>query len=83
MDIFTMVITACVAGTAPCSEARFSETGFTSEAACEAAVDRIVDSMTHQFAADPKLKGKQVTYDVSCMSKAQMKAKLGVVSSDI
>jgi hypothetical protein len=38
--------------------------------------------MTKDFAKRPDLKGRQVTYDVSCMDRAQLAQKFGITSSD-
>ena len=82
MDAFTMVIMACVAGEAHCATSRISEMGFTSVQACEARIDDIAGAMTREFAKRPEFKGRQVTYDVSCMDRAQLAAKFGIASSD-
>ena len=82
LDIFTMVVTACIAGQSHCVPARFSDPAFTSEEACYARMAEITRSMTKQFGENPELKGKQVTYDVSCMSQAQLKDKLDTVQVD-
>jgi hypothetical protein len=82
MDAFTMVIMACVAGEPHCSTARISEMDFITVQACEARIDDITRSMTKEFAKRPELKGRQVTYDVSCMDRAQLAAKFGIASSD-
>lgn len=83
MDAFTMVIIACVTGEPTCLSARISELDFTSVAACETRIDAMVGRMTKEFAQRPELKGRAVTYDVSCMDRAQLLAKLGAASSDI
>ena len=82
MDAFTMVIMACVAGETHCTTARISEMDFTSVAVCEARIDDITRSMTKEFAKRPEFKGRQVTYDVSCMDRAQLAQKFGISSSD-
>ncbi|MCU4179131.1 hypothetical protein [Bosea sp. BH3] len=82
MDAFTMVVLACVAGEAKCSSVRISEMGFTTAAACEARIDDITRSMTKEFAKRPDFKGRQVSYDVSCMDRAQLAQKFGISSSD-
>ena len=82
MDAFTMVIMACVAGEAHCATNRVSEMDFTSVQACEARIDDITRSMTKEFAKRPEFKGRQVTYDVSCMDRAQLAQKFGIRSSD-
>lgn len=78
-----MVVTACISGQAVCIPARFSELSFSSEDACYARMTDITHSMTKQFALKPELKGKQVTYDVSCMNQAQLKLKFGTVQVDL
>ena len=83
LDIFTMVVTACISGQPACVPARFSEPGFTSEEACYARMPDITKGMTRQFAEDPALKGKQVTYDVSCMNQRQLQMKLGTIQLDL
>jgi hypothetical protein len=82
MDVFTMVIMACVAGEAHCATSRVSEMGFTSVQACEDRIDDIARMMTREFGKRPEFKGRQVTYDVSCMDRAQLAAKFGIASSD-
>lgn len=82
MDAFTMVIMACVAGEAHCATNRISEMSFTTVQACEARIDDITRSMTREFGKRPEFKGRQVTYDVSCMNRAQLAAKFGITSSD-
>jgi hypothetical protein len=83
MEAFTMVIIACVSGEPICHSARISELDFTTVAACETRIDETVSRMTKQLALKPELKGRAVTYDVSCMDRAQLLAKLGAASSDI
>ena len=83
MDIFTMVITACIAGESICTPARFSDPSFTSEDACYAHMSEYTHKLTKQFAGNPDYKGKQVTYDVSCMNQDQLRAKLGTVQVDL
>lgn len=82
MDAFTMVIMACVAGEAKCTTARISEMDFITAQACEARIDDITRSMTKEFAKRPEFKGRQVTYDVSCMDRTQLAQKFGISSSD-
>lgn len=82
MDAFTMVVMACVAGEAHCATSRVSEMNFTTAQACEARIDDITRSMTREFGKRPDFKGRQVTYDVSCMDRAQLAAKFGIASSD-
>lgn len=83
MDAFTMVVLACVAGEARCLTSRVHEPGFTSVAACEARIDEVTRTMTKSFGQRPDLKGRQVTYDVSCMSSRQLLDKLGVAEASI
>ena len=82
MDAFTMVVMACVAGEAHCATNRISEMDFTTVQACEARVDDIIRSMTKEFGKRPEFKGRQVTYDVSCMDRTQLAQKFGITSSD-
>lgn len=82
MDAFTMVIVACISGEANCTAARISEQGFTTAQACEARIDDIARSMTVEFGKRPEFKGRQVTYDVSCMDKDQLWHKLGVTQAE-
>jgi hypothetical protein len=82
MDAFTMLIMACVSGEPTCTATRISEMGFTTVESCEARIDDITKSMTKQFAVRPELKGKEVTYDVSCLNKTQLWQKLGIAQSD-
>jgi hypothetical protein len=83
MEVYTMVIVACISGEPSCAQARISETSFVTEAACEAAIRSVTSSMTKGFGADPHLKGKQVAYDVTCMNREQLRAKLGVTQVDL
>jgi hypothetical protein len=83
LDIFTMVVTACIAGQTNCTPARYSDPSFTSEEACYAHMSDITKSMTKKFAENPELKGKQVTYDVSCMNQEQLRLKLGTIQLDL
>jgi hypothetical protein len=83
MDAFTMIVLACVAGEPKCLTSRVNEPGFTSAAACEARIDDVTRDMTKVLAQRPDLKGRQVTYDVSCMSREQLQAKLGVTEASI
>ena len=79
-----MVVTACIAGQSTCVPARYSEATFTSEEACYERMPEITRAMTKQFAANhPEFKGKQVTYDVSCMSQEQLRFKFGTVQLDL
>lgn len=82
MDVFTMVVLACVAGEPKCLTARISEMGFTSAAACEARIDPVTDRMTKELGQRPELKGRAVTYDVTCMDRVQLNAFTGGVTSD-
>lgn len=77
-----MVIMACVAGEPNCTSARVSEMNFTSAEACEARIDEVLGSMTKEFGKRAEFKGRQVSYDVSCMNREQLRQKLGVVQSD-
>lgn len=82
MDVFTMVIVACVVGEPNCLSTHLSEMSFTSAEACEARVDGVVGSMTKEFGKRPELKGRQVSYDVSCMNRVQLAQKFGIRQSD-
>ncbi|MBN9458717.1 MAG: hypothetical protein J0I54_18960 [Bosea sp.] len=82
MDVFTMVIMACVSGEPHCTTSRISEIGFTTAQACEDKIDAITGAMTKDFGKRPEFKGRQVTYDVSCMDRTQLARKFGVTSSD-
>jgi hypothetical protein len=82
MDAFTMLIMACVSGEPTCTASRISDMGFTTLESCESRIDDITKSMTRQFATRAELKGKQVTYDVSCLDKTQLWQKLGIAQSD-
>lgn len=82
MDVFTMVIMACVSGEPHCTTSRISEMGFTTAQACETRIDAVTHTMTKEFARRPEFKGRQVTYDVSCMDRAQLAQKFGITSSD-
>ncbi|AZO82014.1 hypothetical protein B5U98_27445 [Bosea sp. Tri-39] len=82
MDVFTMVIVACVAGEPTCLSTHISEMSFVSNEACEARIDDIVGAMTKDFAKRLELKGRQVSYDVSCMNRVQLAQKFGITQSD-
>lgn len=74
MEIFyTMVIAACISGQNNC-QGELRKPGFASLAACEAQIDATASAITKRLAADPDLKGKQVTYDVMCLDRQQMLA---------
>lgn len=83
MDIFTMVIVACIEGEAACEHRRISDFSFATQQACEAGIDDAAASMTKLFASRPGLKGRRVVYDIACLDAAQLRAKLGVASADI
>ena len=38
--------------------------------------------MTLEFGKRPGFKGREVTYDVSCMNRTQLAQKLGIVTSE-
>lgn len=82
MDAFTMVIVACVSGEPNCITSRINETHFTTAQACEARIEDVTRGMTLDFGKKPGFKGREVTYDVSCMNRTQLAQKLGVVTSD-
>jgi hypothetical protein len=83
MDAFTMVILACVSGDASCTTARINEIAFTTIQACESRIDDVTRNMTRELAKRPDLKGREVTYDVSCMNREQMRAQFGVMDASI
>lgn len=83
MDAFTMIVLACVAGEAKCTTSRVHEVGFTTVAACEARIDDVTRSMTRTLGLRGDLKGRQVTYDVSCMSHRQLLEQFGVTDASI
>lgn len=78
MDAFTMIILACVSGEPNCTTARVADAQFTSIEACEARVDAITASMTKELGQKLELKGRAVTYDVSCMSRQQLQDNFGI-----
>lgn len=82
MDAFTMVIVACVAGQTTCTSAHVSEQGFVTAQACEARMDDITRMMTREFGKREEFKGREVTYDVTCMDRVQLKQKFGIAQSD-
>ena len=83
MDAFTMIILACVAGEPTCTFARVSETQCTSIEACEARIDAIATEMTRKLGQRPELKGRAVTYDVSCMDRTQLLHSFGIADREI
>ncbi|MFN3672992.1 MAG: hypothetical protein ACK4VM_13900 [Bosea sp. (in: a-proteobacteria)] len=82
MDAFTMVVVACVSGEASCKSAHVSRMEFTSVEICEAQIDEVTAAMTKEFSKLGDFKGRSVTYDVSCMDRAQLLRKFGVTQSD-
>lgn len=82
MDAFTMVILACVAGEPTCSTAHVSEMAFSTVEACETRIDEITRKMTREFAKQQQFKGREVTYDVSCMNRTQLAQKFGIKQTD-
>lgn len=82
MDAFTMVIVACVSGEPNCTASHVSEWSFTTVEACEARIDEITAAMTKEFGKRDGFKGREVSYDVSCMDRAQLRSKLGIAQSD-
>jgi hypothetical protein len=83
VDAFTMIILACVAGEPKCTSTRIAETQFTSIDACEARIDAIATEMTRKLSQRPELKGRAVTYDVSCMDRTQLLQSFGIADLDI
>lgn len=83
MDAFTMVVLACIAGQPTCTTTRISETSFTTVEACESRIDDITRKMTKDLAGRTELKGREVTYDVSCMSRQQLRDKFGIAEASI
>ena len=82
MDAFTMIILACVAGEPKCTSARVANVHFTSVEACEARIDAITKTMTREFGLRPELKGRAVTYDVSCMGRKELLQTFGIADLD-
>ena len=56
---------------------------FTTTEACEARIDDVTRNMTREFAQRADFKGRQVTYDVSCVSREQLRAMFGVTDVEI
>jgi hypothetical protein len=83
MDAFTMVVLACVSGQPNCTTARINESAFTTTEACEARIEDVTRDMTREFAQRADFKGRQVTYDVSCVSREQLRAMFGVIDVEI
>ncbi|WP_420103049.1 hypothetical protein [Bosea sp. (in: a-proteobacteria)] len=81
MDAFTMVIVACISGEPHCTTSRVNEAAFITAQACEARIDAITRDMTLEL-GKRGFKGREVTYDVSCMDRVQLAQKLGVTTSD-
>lgn len=77
-----MVVVACVSGETLCQSAHVSRMEFTTAAICEAQIDDVTTSMTKDFSKRQEFKGRAVTYDVSCMDRAQLLQKFGVTQSD-
>jgi hypothetical protein len=78
MEAFTMVIVACISGEPACTSARFHHDSFVSVAACEGRIDDVASDFTKRFGERPELRGREVTYDISCMNREQLWAKLGI-----
>ncbi|TCR70377.1 hypothetical protein EV560_101784 [Bosea sp. BK604] len=83
MDAFTMVVLACVSGQPTCTTTRVNETSFTTFEACEERIDDVTRKMTKQLGQQLELKGREVTYDVSCMNRQQLREKFGIVDAAI
>ena len=83
MDAFTMVVLTCISGQASCTTTRINESSFTTIEACEARVDDVTLNMTREFRQRAELKGRQVTYDVSCLNRAQLRDKFGIMDAAI
>lgn len=83
MDAFTMIILACIASEPKCTSARVAETQFISIEACEARIDAIATEMTRKLGQRPELKGRTVTYDVSCMDRKQLLQSFGIADLDL
>lgn len=81
MDAFTMVIVACISGEPHCTTTRVNEATFTTAQACEARIDAVTRAMTLDL-GQRGFKGREVTYDVSCMDRVQLAQKLGVTTSE-
>ena len=77
-----MIILACIAGEPKCTTARVSETQFTSIEACEARIGAIATEMTRKLGQRPELKGRAVTYDVSCMDRKELLQTFGIADLD-
>ena len=77
MDLFTMVITMCISGQAACTKINVSRPEFTSAAVCEDSIDLVTHDKTKELARDPALKGKTVTYDITCFSRTQFVSAFG------
>lgn len=83
MDAFTMVVLACISGQPTCTTTRISETSFVTVEACEARIEDITRKMTKDYAVRADLKGREVTYDVSCMSRQQLRDQFGIADASI
>lgn len=82
MDVFTLVVMACVAGEPACQSSFFSEASFATAEACEAGTDAVLERMTKAFAARSELKGRSVEYEVSCLDRSQLHRIFGIAQSD-
>jgi hypothetical protein len=78
-----MVVLACVSGQATCTTTKINESSFTTVEACEARIDNVTLDMTRDLARRTELKGRQVAYDVSCMSRQQLREKFGTTDAVI
>lgn len=76
MELFTMVITMCIGG-GDCTTSNVSRPDFTSAAVCEEKIATVTHAKTKELAQNPALKGKTVSYDVTCLSHSQFVAAFG------
>ena len=72
MDLFTMVITMCISGQPACTSSNLSRPEFTSAEVCEDNIDAVTNARTKELAKNPALKGKTVTYNITCFSHTQL-----------
>ena len=76
MELFTMVITMCISGN-DCAVSHVSRPDFTSAAVCEENITSVTRARTKALGQDPALKGRTVTYDITCFSHSQFVAAFG------
>jgi hypothetical protein len=71
-----MIVVACISGEPACAQPQVADARFSTREACEGAVDDVTVAMTKKLATQPELKGKEVTFEVTCLSGTALRARL-------